>query len=58
MTQEQVLMSWGKPDHIIRSEGERGVIEHWIYGSTQLFFERGLLKNYQERGVSHTDDAV
>jgi hypothetical protein len=49
MTQEQVLMAWGKPDHIKRSEGGWGVYEQWIYGSTSLYFERGILNNYLER---------
>ena len=49
MTQEQVLMAWGKPDQIKRSEGGWGVYEQWIYGSTSLYFERGILNNYLER---------
>jgi len=49
MTQEQVLMAWGKPDQIKRSEGGWGVYEQWIYGSTYLYFERGILNNYLER---------
>jgi len=49
MNQDQVMMSWGKPDQIIGSEGKWGVYERWIYGSTYLYFERGILKSYQER---------
>jgi hypothetical protein len=51
MTQEQVLTSWGKPDQINRSEGEWGLAEQWVYGSTRLYFERGVLNSYQEREV-------
>jgi hypothetical protein len=51
MTREQVLMSWGKPDQISRSDGEWATSERWVYGSTHLYFERGILKSYQERGV-------
>lgn len=51
MTQEQVMMSWGKPEQITRSEGEWGVFEQWVYGSTYLYFEGGILRNYQERGA-------
>ena len=49
MTQEQVLMAWGKPDQIKRSEGGWGVYEQWIYGSISLYFERGILNNCLER---------
>jgi hypothetical protein len=49
MNHEQVMMSWGKPDRIIGSAGDWGVYEQWIYGSTHLYFERGILKSYQER---------
>jgi hypothetical protein len=52
MTHEQVMVSWGKPEQITRSEGEWGVSEQWVYGSTYLYFERGVLHSYQERGVT------
>ena len=58
MTQEQVFISWGKPDRISRSEGDWDVSEQWIYGSTYLYFERGILKKYQERGLVHADSGA
>ena len=57
MNQEQVMMSWGKPDQIIGSGGKWCVYEQWIYGSTYLYFERGILKSYQER-VESRDERV
>jgi hypothetical protein len=55
MTQEQVLMAWGKPDQIKRSRGDWAAYEQWVYGSTYLYFERGILNNYLERpeGTTH-----
>ncbi len=58
MTQEQVMIAWGKPDQIFRSEGDWEVYEQWVYGSTYLFFERGILKSYQERGVPNANDGA
>jgi hypothetical protein len=52
MTQEQVMVSWGKPDQINQSEGGWKVYEEWVYGSTYLYFEQGILRNYEERGVA------
>jgi hypothetical protein len=49
MTDEQVRMAWGKPETINRSVGSWGIHEQWAYGSTYLYFENELLKNYQER---------
>lgn len=49
MSQAQVMMAWGKPDHTKRSEGGWGEYEQWNYGSTYLYFERGILNNYLER---------
>ncbi len=52
MTREQVMMAWGKPDQIAHSEGDAGAFEQWLYGSTCLNFEGGILKNYHERPES------
>jgi len=58
MTQEQVMIAWGKPEQINRLEGGWGVDEQWAYGSTCLSFERGVLKRYQERRESPMNDSV
>lgn len=40
MTQEQVQLSWGKPDRINRTSSLRGDgIEQWVYGRQYLYFE-------------------
>jgi len=56
MTREQVMTAWGKPDQINHSEGDWKIYEQWIYGSTFLYFERGILKSYQEGRESHISD--
>jgi hypothetical protein len=43
MTAEQVTMAWGKPSRINRSVGRWGEHEQWVYGSTYLYFENGIL---------------
>jgi len=48
MTKEQVLASWGKPEDINRSVGRWGVHEQWIYDSTYLYFENGILTSFQD----------
>jgi hypothetical protein len=47
MTQEQVTLSWGKPERINQSVGPWGTHEQWIYGRTYLYFENGVLRSYQ-----------
>ncbi|MDH3445167.1 MAG: hypothetical protein OEN50_14665 [Deltaproteobacteria bacterium] len=49
MTREQVMLAWGKPDQINNSEADVGVYEQWLYGSTCLYFEGGILQSYHER---------
>lgn len=40
MTQEQVQLSWGKPDRINRTASLRGdSTEQWVYGRQYLYFE-------------------
>jgi hypothetical protein len=58
MTQEQVMMSWGKPDQMDQSEGDWGIYEQWVYGSTYLYFERGILQGYKESGVLPADQGA
>lgn len=48
MTTEQVTLAWGKPSKINRSVGRWGEHEQWVYGSTYLYFEGGLLKSFQD----------
>ena len=58
MTQEQVLIAWGKPDQIKRLEGDWAGYEQWVYGSTCLLFERRVLKNYRELDEPSKNDGV
>ncbi len=48
MTTEQVTLSWGWPEHINRSVGKWGEHEQWVYGSTYLYFENGIMTSFQE----------
>jgi hypothetical protein len=47
MTAEQVIMAWGKPNHLNKTVGSWGVHEQWVYNSQYLYFENGVLKSYQ-----------
>jgi hypothetical protein len=58
MTQDQVMISWGKPDQIKSPEEDWGGYEEWVYGSTHLYFERGILRDYEERGIAHSESPV
>jgi hypothetical protein len=49
MTEEQVKLSWGKPERINRTVTRRGEREQWIYGDTYLYFENGVLDAWQDR---------
>jgi hypothetical protein len=48
MTKEQVIASWGSPKDKNRSVGSWGVHEQWVYHSTYLYFENGILTSYQD----------
>lgn len=48
MTQEQVLLSWGKPDDINRNVGSWGNHEQWIYGNSYIYFKNGKLTSWQD----------
>ena len=49
MTEEQVLLSWGKPHDINKSVGSWGVHEQWVYREEYyLYFENGILTSWQE----------
>ncbi|MCP1309956.1 stalk domain-containing protein [Paenibacillus tyrfis] len=53
MTQEQVLMSWGKPDDINKTTGSFGTFEQWVYRGPSigtgnyLYFTDGVLTSTQ-----------
>jgi hypothetical protein len=49
MTDEQVRMSWGRPERINETFTRSGTHEQWIYGSNQyLYFENGKLTTIQQ----------
>ena len=48
MTTEQVLAAWGKPRRKNISGGQYGSREQWVYTSTYLYFEGGILTSYQQ----------
>jgi hypothetical protein len=58
MTRAQVLIAWGKPDQMKRSEGGWDGYEYWVYGSTWLYFEAGVLNRNRERGEPHKEETV
>lgn len=47
MTQEMLLMSWGKPEDINKSVGSWGVHEQWVYGNTYVYLENGIITSWQ-----------
>jgi len=47
MTDEMAIESLGKPEKINKSVGRWGVHEQWVYDSTYLYFENGILNSYQ-----------
>jgi hypothetical protein len=51
-TREQVVLSWGRPDHINTTQTLVGVHEQWVYGETPfpksyVYFENGLVKSWE-----------
>lgn len=48
MTKEQVLASWGKPDTINKTISSNYESEQWIYPHGYLYFEKDILKTYQD----------
>jgi hypothetical protein len=51
-TPEQVILSWGKPDHINKTRTLVGVHEQWVYGenpfpNTYVYFENGEVKSWE-----------
>jgi hypothetical protein len=45
---EQARMAWGRPEKINRRVGSWGTHEQWVYGSTYLYFENGILRSFQD----------
>ncbi len=50
-TPEQVVLSWGSPDHINTTRTLVGVHEQWVYGESPfpysyVYFENGLVKSW------------
>jgi hypothetical protein len=51
-TPEQVILSWGRPDHINKTRTLVGVHEQWVYGenpfpNTYVYFENGEVKSWE-----------
>jgi hypothetical protein len=51
-TPEQVMLCWGKPDHINTTRTLVGVHEQWVYGEnpfpkSYVYFENGLVKSWE-----------
>jgi hypothetical protein len=51
-TREQVVLSWGRPDHVNTTRTLVGVHEQWVYGEppfpkSYVYFENGLVKSWE-----------
>lgn len=51
-TREQVVLSWGRPDHVNTTRTLVGVHEQWVYGEppfpkAYVYFENGLVKSWE-----------
>jgi hypothetical protein len=51
-TPEQVVLSWGKPDHVNTTRTLVGVHEQWVYGenpfpNSYVYFENGSVKSWE-----------
>ena len=47
MTRNQVIESWGNPDHVNRTIGVYGQSEQWVFGNEFLYFDEGKLSTMQ-----------
>ena len=48
MTEQQLLLSWGKPDKVNSTVGAYGVHEQWVYGQSQyVYMKNGKLDSFQ-----------
>ena len=48
MSTDDVIASWGKPDHVNTTLTAYGKTEQWIYGDAYLYFDDGRLSAYQQ----------
>jgi hypothetical protein len=51
-TREQVVLSWGRPDHVNTTRTLVGVHEQWVYGEapfpkSYVYFENGVVNNWE-----------
>jgi len=51
-TPEQVVLSWGRPDHVNTTRTLVGIHEQWVYGenpfpNAYIYFENGLVKSWE-----------
>ncbi len=51
-TREQVVLSWGKPDHVNTTRTLVGIHEQWVYGEppfpkSYVYFENGVVKSWE-----------
>ena len=51
-TREQVLLSWGKPDHVNTTRTLVGIHEQWVYGEapfprSYVYLENGVVKTWE-----------
>ncbi len=51
-SREQVVLSWGRPDHVNTTRTLVGVHEQWVYGEppfpkSYVYFENGLVKSWE-----------
>jgi hypothetical protein len=49
---EQVVLSWGRPDHVNTTRTLVGIHEQWVYGEppfpkSYVYFENGLVKSWE-----------
>lgn len=49
---EQVILAWGKPDHVNRTKTLVGIHEQWVYGENPfprayVYIENGLVKGWE-----------
>jgi hypothetical protein len=51
-TREQVVLSWGRPDHVNTTRTLVGIHEQWVYGEppfpkSYVYFENGMVKSWE-----------
>jgi hypothetical protein len=51
-SREQIVLSWGRPDHVNTTRTLVGVHEQWVYGEppfpkSYVYFENGVVKNWE-----------